>query len=657
MARSGRPDPRQFDFFAQQELARRNTRRLLFWFTAAALGVVASYCLAFALLHGVLGLYWGLYPGYLAAVAGTPPRLLAGVAGVVLATILAASALRAWRMRHGGHAVAELLGARALDGGRLAPTERRLVNVVEEMAIASGVTVPPVYVLEYEAAVNALVAGHSPNEAVIVVTRGALDKLSRDELQGVMGHEFSHILNGDMVLNLRLSSILAGLSWLGEQGEAMVMRAAEHDRRRAREERTGGVAALVGALLAFIGHPGVLAADAIKAAISREREFLADAASVQFTRNPDGIAGALDSILSMRAHTAVRAAHAHELSHMFFAQVAGRWWSFRTHPPIEARIRRAHPRFQREAYREKRHGTRHEVAVIDGAGNVVKHVSTAAGAGLGAGLALAAASVGRPKAEHVDQARRLLGSLPQALREALHRPAEAELALFALALGPQAAGHEEALALLGARRGLSAPERVRALHACVAGVARSHMLTLAELAVPAIKSQPQSARDAFIADLAGVVEADRRVTLTEFVLSTFLRQRLREGAGDPIRTQYRRVEEVLDDAHAVLSLVALACGADAARAYASGRRILEQLPLVPLTGKELNTARVSEALERLRRLAPLSKPAVLKACFEAAAADQVFRLAEVELVRAVAATLDCPVPPVIAAQDPQALAA
>src|SRR5690606_33904363 len=150
MARSGRPDPRQFDFFAQQELARRNTRRLLFWFTAAALGVVASYCLAFALLHGVLGLYLGLSPGYLAGVACTPPRLLAGVAGVVLATILAGSALRAWRMRHGGHAVAELLGARALDGARLAPTERRLVNVVEEMAIASGVTVPPVYVLRSE---------------------------------------------------------------------------------------------------------------------------------------------------------------------------------------------------------------------------------------------------------------------------------------------------------------------------------------------------------------------------------------------------------------------------------------------------------------------------------------------------------------------------
>jgi Zn-dependent protease with chaperone function len=656
MAHPGRLDPQEFDFFAQQELARRNTRRLLLWFALAAAGVVASYCLLVALAYGLLGLYAGRHPGYLHAIAETPSSMILGVAAFVLGTILLASTHRAWRMRHGGHYVAELLGARFLESPHVDASERRLLNVVEEMAIASGIAVPPVYVMHFEDAVNALVAGHTPNEAVIVVTKGALQKLSRDELQGVMGHEFSHILNGDMALNLRLSCLLAGLSWLSEQGEAMVWRAAAHDRKVSREQRTGGFEALIGALLAFVGHPGVLAADAIKAAISREREFLADAASVQFTRNPDGIAGALDTILAVRSHTSVRAAHAHELSHMFFAPVAGRWWSFPTHPPIASRIRRAHPRFLREDYRERRHGTRREVAVIDGAGNVVKHV--AAGPGIaGATVLAAAASVGRPTQRHVDHARRLLAALPAPLRDAMHGAADAELALFALALGPDLSAHDEAVSLLGSRRGAAALERMRALHGHVAGVARSHLLTLAELAIPAIKAQPQALRDRFLADMEALVQADRRVTLTEFVLATFLRQRLREGAGDPIRTEFRRVEEVRADAHAALSLVALGSGGDGAAAYVRGHRILELLPPAPLGLRELNIARVGEALERLRRLAPLAKPAVLKACFEAAAADGVFRLAEVELVRTVAATLDCPVPPVIAAQDPQALAA
>jgi Zn-dependent protease with chaperone function len=293
------------------------------------------------------------------------------VAGI----IAAASLWRAWQLAEGGPALAHLLGARYIEPEKCNAAERRLLNVVEEMSIASGIAVPPVYVLGYETAANALVAGYSPNEAAIIVTRGALENLSREELQGVMGHEYSHILNGDMALNMRLACILAGLSWLGERGEEMALAAAAASRGVAREDRGGtAVAALVGALLAFIGFPGVFAADAIKAAISRERELLADSASVQYTRNPDGIAGALDSILSLHLATNVLSAQAGSVSHMFFAPVAERWWGFPTHPPIEERIRHAHPRFNRDEYRERRHGTRREVAVLDDAGNLVRNL-------------------------------------------------------------------------------------------------------------------------------------------------------------------------------------------------------------------------------------------------------------------------------------------
>ena len=556
----------------------------------------------------------GSYAGFAALVF--PRELVGPIAAAVGATIVAVSAYRAWELREGGAAVAHLLGARYVDPFKCTPPERRLVNVVEEMSIASGISVPPIYLLEHEDAVNALVAGHSANEAAIIVTKGALAKLSRDELQAVMGHEYSHILNGDMALNIRLTCVLAGLSWLGDRGEEMVWQAARRTQAEGREGGTAAPAALVGALVAVVGFPGVFAADAIRAAISRQRELLADQASVQFTRNPDGIAGALDSILATHSVTVVRASHAAELAHLFFAPAVAHWWTFPTHPPIERRIRLAHPRFDRAGYRERRHGTRREVAVIDGGGNVVKNVATGP-----TGIAVA------PTPQHVDYAAQLLAALPGALREALHRPDGAREALLALV-----------------REG------------ALPGVPRHHLLTLAELAVPALREQPQKARDAFIAELAAAVQADRRVTLGEFVLFTFLKQRLREGAGQPIRTQFSRLDEVAGDAHAVLSLVALASG-DAAGAYARANAIAGLAEAAPIGRDKLDTPRIADALERLRHLAPLRKPALLKACFEAAAADGEIRLAEAELVRMVAATLDCPVPPLLAARDPGALAA
>ncbi len=639
------------DFFEAQKRSRRSSRWLILWYLLAVASVVASYCVVAALAYAFLSMF--IEGGtYLAALKRVPVELYAAVGGTVAAVVLAVSAWRIWQLSGGGTTIAWLLGARYVEPGKCTPAQRKLLNVVEEMAIASGISLPPVYVLEHDDAINALVAGYSPNEAVIIVTQGAAHKLSRDELQGVMGHEFSHILNGDMALNLRLAAVLAGLTHIAEWGEALVYHAAALNKGLAREHSgAGAVEALFGALIAFIGYPGTFAADAIKAAISRERELLADAASVQFTRNPDGIAGALDSILALRAHTAVRALHCGAFSHMFFAQAVGHWWGFPTHPPILERIRRAHPRFMRDDYRARRHGTRKEVAVIDGSGNVVKNLKMGSVEAGGAVLA-AVASVGNPAAQHVDYAAKLLARLPSRLHEALRCADEAEIAMFALALEPDAATREAELNALAQRRGEPVKAKVAELHTYVGGLARNHMLTLADLAVPVIKEQRQKARDVFLADFAALVEADRRVTLREFVLLTLLRQRLREGAGQPIRTQFRAIKEVAADAHLVLSLVSL----DQA-AFEKGAAVLKLGWQAPVGRESLTTAKIGESLERLRHLSPFAKPGILKACFEAAAADGVFRLSEAELVRMVAATLDCPVPPLLAAQDPQALAA
>jgi Zn-dependent protease with chaperone function/uncharacterized tellurite resistance protein B-like protein len=648
------------DFFDQQESARRASRWLLAWYLLAVAFVVLCFNLAAALLYALLAIYgalplaggepleWrGLWTTYWHAVAHVPPGVHYAVSGTVTAIILAVSGRRLWQLSEGGPAVAQLLGAHYLDRSRATAAEAKLLNVVEEMAIASGIAVPPVYLLAGEDAVNALVAGHSPNEAVIIATRGAVQKLSRDELQGVMGHEFSHILNGDMALNERLVALLAGIGCFGEWGEYLVLKAGGQARAQAREDRGGTVLfALFGMAIAFIGFPGTFAAEAIKAAISRQRELLADAASVQFTRNPEGIAGALDSILVLKAGTTLRTAHAIELSHMFFLPAVARWWAFPTHPPIEERVRRVHPRFQREDYRRTRHAAQYRDsarAVLDGAGNVVKVVG---------GLTGVAALVEAPRPEHVNHARKLLERLPQKLRARLATPEGAGQAMFGLMLGREGPAREAQLAILGERGEQAAAAQFEA-----GPLGRAQALLLVELALPALKQLPQKRRDAFLADVQRLAEADRKMTLAEFAQATLLRQHLREGAGKPIRTRFGKLAEVAADANVVLSLVAHVSQGDTGAAHAKGAAILG-IPLgAPLAVAELSIARVGEALERLRQLAPFEKPRLLKGCLEAAAADGKFRLAEVELVRVVAATLDCPLPPVIGALDPATLAA
>ena len=331
--------------------------------------MTASYTAVAALGYALAGLF-ATGQGHV------PWQFTAAVGAAVTACILGVSLLRLWQWRDAGPAIAFLLGARYVEPGSCTPTEHKLLNVVEELAIASRIAVPPVYVLDREPGVNALVAGYTPDEAVIVATAGLLTELSREELQGVIGHEFSHIVNGDMALNVRLAGLLAGLSWLGERGEAWVFSVGERMRRAEPEDRgLEIIVALFGALLAFVGFPGTLAAEAIKAAIARQREFLADAAAVQFTRNADGIAGALDTLLARHLSTTVGAAYARMFSHMFFGPVVASWWKFPTHPPLEERIRRVHPGFQRADYRTRRHGTQHEIAVLDDAGNVVRTIS------------------------------------------------------------------------------------------------------------------------------------------------------------------------------------------------------------------------------------------------------------------------------------------
>ena len=669
------------NFFELQDAARRSTRRLLLAYVAAVIVVAFVVSAVAGLPYAALLVYWGgplpegvtvdyqrLIASFFAVWAyGVPRAFYAWVAGGTLAVMVGATLWRSWQLRAGGDAVAELLGAERIARQRATPLQARLLNVVEEMAIASGVAVPPVYVLRGERALNALVAGTSPNEAVVIVTQSALEQLTRDELQGVVGHEFSHILNGDMRLNLRLLGLLYGVVFIGQSGQFLLRMATAGAIGVAREKQMIHLPQLfAGLLLASVGYAGLLAARFIKAAIAHQREYLADAASLQFTRNPDGIAGALDSIRALRLGSQVMSRHAEELSHMFFAQAVATMLgpAFATHPPIDARIRRVHPRFDAREYRRTRPGVHEhrEVAVLDALGNVVKVMgaqgqeSAARPITALAATAALAEQVGRPQREHLDLAGRVLAALPATLRARMATAAGAAQVMFALALEKDDAARARELAALEARCGALERAETEAAYGDIRGLGRAFVLPLVELALPVLKEQKQAARDAFLADLTALVEADRRVTLGEFVLLTFLRQHLREGAGRAIATRYRALEDLREEARLLLSLVAHAARGDSDEAFAKGAHWLA-LPAGALLPREaIALAPVSAALERMRVLAPLVKPRVLRACVDAAA-DGGFTLRQVELLRAVAATLDCPVPPVLAALDPATLAA
>src|SRR6185295_1887014 len=351
--------------------------------------------------------------------------------------------------------------------------ERRLVNVVEEMAIASGVRVPTVYVMDGERGINAFAAGWDASGAVVVATRGTLETLNRDELQGIVGHEFSHILNGDMRLNIRMLGVLAGIVFIGSVGAFGMRSAGEAD-----DIRGAAVIFVIGVALFIIGYVGLFFARVIKAAVSRQREYLADASSVQFTRNPDAIAGALDQIRASAGGTLIANRYAEEMSHMFFGQSVKMWMGglLNTHPPLDERIRRVNPRFQPSTYRTTR---AESAAVIEPVsvqltGRRTGDLATT----WGRSPAQSAALVGTLDSGKVDYAARLLSSIPPALVEALRDPDRAGPVMAALLLAEPEAARENQLRAIP---GKAVAERVRAVAPLTRGLGLAYHLPVVDL--------------------------------------------------------------------------------------------------------------------------------------------------------------------------------
>ncbi|MFC1818980.1 M48 family metallopeptidase, partial [Thermodesulfobacteriota bacterium] len=321
------------DFFASQDEARRKTGQLLFYFVLAVILIIVAIYAAITFIF----IYQQSRPGPFDPGRLWNPDLFAAVVGAILLVVISGSLYKIAVLRSGGARVAEMLGGMLIPASSDAFLEKRLLNIVEEMAIASGVPVPPVYLMEKEKGINAFAAGFTPDDAVIGVTRGALETLNREELQGVVAHEFSHILNGDMWLDLKLVGFLHGILLI-----ALIGRSILRGSSRSRNNKNSGGAVVFGLILLILGYIGVLFGKLIKSGVSRQREYLADASAVQFTRNPHGLAGALKKIGGLASGSLIEHSKAEEISHMFFSNGLKASWvgAFSTHPPLAERITR-----------------------------------------------------------------------------------------------------------------------------------------------------------------------------------------------------------------------------------------------------------------------------------------------------------------------------
>ncbi len=629
------------DFFGEQQASRRNSRWLVLLFLLAVVAIIVTLYLVVVGLSGYSNTHGVREPLLL-----WQPELFLMVAGGVTTVILLASLFKTLQLASGGGArVAESLGGRLVSRGTAEQLERRLLNVVDEMAIASGIPVPQVYILDDEVAINAFAAGTTTSNAVVAVTRGCLEQLSRDELQGVVGHEFSHIFNGDMRLNIRLMGVLHGILVLALIGRAILRGGSRghHVRVSSSSGKKGGGGAIVLFALALfvIGYIGVFFGRQIKAAVSRQREFLADAAAVQYTRNPAGIAGALKKIAGIDA-THLEHPDAESASHMFFGNGVKSFLALlATHPPVEERIARLDPYFQMAMEQAGLTTT----AMTESAATANGFAATGAARLNAETVRASVGTVGQPQ---LDYAHGLLERLPEGVWKALRDPAAAHALVLALVVARGGMKQAELSAAL--------PEvepgmilQTLALSALLRDVPAEEWLPLLELALPALEELPAARLVAIPDEVEALINADKRVTLFEFSMATLLRHTLgarkvvsqprRAGSPAQINRDLGQLLSLMVHAgHTALEVQQSAFAQAVQRLDAKG-----EIVLLPRDGLSLQA--VEAALGRLARLNFRFKGQVIEAATTAIMADGEVKLSELDLLRAIGASLDCPIPP------------
>jgi len=647
------------NFFEQQADARKSTTRLVVLFALAILCIIAALYFVFAFVAMRYTEEDGPFTLW-------HPTVFIWTSLGTLGVIAVASLSKTVSLSEGGSVVAEWMGGRLVDSGTQEMKERRLVNVVEEMAIASGVAVPSIYVID-SAGINAFAAGYSPDDAAVAVTTGCLEELTRDELQGVIAHEFSHVLNGDMKLNIRLIGVLAGILFIGMTG-GWILRSMMYSRRRSSSKKDGGGGIIAILLLGFsllvIGYVGVFFGKLIKAGVSRQREFLADASAVQFTRNPHGIGGALQKIRDFDHGSKVTHKRTEELSHMFFASgFSGRFFSsmFATHPALETRIERiigpgaVLPKSVDVPSAPAAKPQAPSTPIDETPGGIVAALAAADAAAVAMEPTDVLNHIGAPTKQHLALGGQLIANIPDALREAATSTLGAVAAVYGVLLDEEDAVRQIQLEQVASNADHRVGQELQRLLPHLTGLDPRIRLVLVELAMPALRQLVPAQYQEMRTNVQALVQADEKVTLFEFCLEKMVQVSLEANFEKTKRKgpAYGRMKAVAADVSIILSTLAYA-GQDSVEAASNAFQVgLERLPqksrgAVVFQPAETGFRALDSALDRVARTTPNIKEQVLDASVHVALADGTVTVEEGEMVRAVAHAMGCPVPPLLA---------
>jgi Zn-dependent protease with chaperone function len=623
------------NFFLEQDRARSRTSWLLFLFGAAVVGTILGVHFAGAFVwgsvmerqSGQIALHWDLLPR---------------TALCTLAVILIAVWMKKRSLSGGGVAVAEQLGGRRIAPNSGEPAERRLLNVVEEMSIASGVPVPAVFVLEEESAINAFAAGLDPAEAVVAVSRGCMRRLNREELQGVVAHEFSHILNGDMRMNFRMIGWIAGIVALTVVGRVLLeIGVRTVSRRTGGSSKKDGANALAfgffasGLVLLVVGCVGAFFGRWIQSAISRQREFLADASAVQFTRFPSGIAGALKKIGGFADGSALRAPRSTEARHMMFGESAAGFFSrlfFATHPPLKARIRAIEPGWTGEfpdapELSDAEFGAElQQVSPLNSGRLEGREVSD--------DLPPPLPVLGEmPGVLQTERARRLLAELPGGLREISRDPGKAAELLLMLVAATQE----------GAVDGAPGDHPL-------AGCSMEQRMVLLELVVPTLRIQGHESLKELLHRCEQQIRSDGQVNLAELAMLEAIRRHIgiASGLSKPPAVRHTAFKAVREEFRVILSaLVLLGHESEEEReaSFVSGWREFGQPAATRLRQGDFDLDAVHAAFRKCEEAVAGLRGKLLSACMKASLRDGRFLAEERFFVRAIADAIGTPLPP------------
>lgn len=621
------------NFFEHQDKARRQSRRLVLLFALAVAAImVAMNALVLAVFGG---LEFMRADGSWQALFANHWRLMAVTSGLTALVVFGGSAYRMLDLHGGGGRVAQELGGTLIEPDTTDPLRRRLRNVVEEIAIASGVPVPDIYVLESESGINAFAAGYTPADAAVAVTQGTLESLSREELQGVIAHEFSHIFNGDMRLNIRMMGVLFGILVIALAGRRVL-----GSMRYTGRSRNAGALLLLGLAVMVIGYVGLFFGRWIRAAVSRQRELLADASAVQFTRNPASIGGALKKIAAGQAGSHM-VADTEEVGHMLFAEGLHHKL-FATHPPILDRIRAVEPSFRESeletlARRMVRHAEARQAATE------ADHPAT--GERRGPDVTDWIGDIGQPGPGQILAAAALAGSIPDALDRAAHSREWAPEVVMFLLLDADDDLRERQLLMIAQTAGEESEGQTRALWRERGGLSPQARLALLELTFPALRRRSEKELVGMLGLIDKLVGADGRTGLFEYVLARLTACQIQEVLR-PERSRGGRARLVARDAAArwLMSLFA-SHDDDTAGAFVAGMEAAGLAGGDPVhTGTRDWHTRLDRVLAQLDALRPGDKERLVRGLVACVLHDRNVGDDQRALLRVVCAVLHVPLP-------------